>query len=222
MSQLLAELITLRGAIDRIRQRYAWEQEQIERLHARLRELEAEKTLLVRVVGLIDRTIMVVSANGIGRIESTVTNGLNLVFAGQEPMAFRVMKKEGALGNSYELEIQQGAVHGPILDTFGGGVANVTSFLLRVMMLKRFKLAKFLVLDESFNNVSGQYLPMVSELLRSLAHEGDFTIFAVSHQAVLAAAADHVYRAIENPDGPPLLQRLTSAQMAEIRREAGV
>lgn len=220
MSQLHSQLIAIRSSLDHIRQRHTLEQQQIVRLQQRLDTLATEKELLLKTVGLIDRTIAVISANGIGKIEATVTNGLNLVFSDQERLEFHINKKDGSRGNTYELEVQQGDARGPILDTFGGGIVNVTSFLLRVMLLKRFKLAKVLVLDESFNNVSAQYLPMVSELLRSLAHDGGFTIFAVSHQPTLSAAADHVYRAVDTGDGPPILQKLTPAQVAEIRRAA--
>lgn len=216
---LFEELVALRTSLGSVHQRLSFERQTALKLQARMDEIEREKTLLIKAVGLIDRAIVVISSNGIGRIEKTVTEGLQLVF--HDPtLAFKVIKKEGAGGNRYELEGWQGEVHGPILETFGGGVANVVSFLLRVIMIKRFKLAKFIVIDESFNNVSAQFLPMVSEMLRSLAHDGGYTIFAVTHQPMLAAAADHVYRAVEVPDGPPVLQELSAQQMVEIRRAA--
>jgi hypothetical protein len=79
------------------------------------------------------------------------------------------------------------------MTSFGGGVQNVVAFLLRVILVKRFKLAKFLVLDEQFSNVSPEYQPKVSQMLRELADLG-FTIFAVSHQPMITEAADTVYR----------------------------
>jgi ABC-type Mn2+/Zn2+ transport system ATPase subunit len=66
-------------------------------------------------------------------------------------------------------------------------------------MIKRFQLGKLLVVDETFNNVSPKYLPKVSELLKTLADD-DFTIFAISHQAPLADAADHAYTVYPGPE----------------------
>jgi DNA repair ATPase RecN len=182
-----------------------FEQDALARHKRRMGELEEEKVLTVKAVALIDKAIGVVSANGVGRMESTVTNGLRLIF-GDPQLAFRVLKKEGKQGNSYYIEVQKGDVSGPILETFGGGVANVVSFLLRVIMIKRFKLARVLICDETFNNVSARILPAVSETLRSLARDGGYTILAVTHQPILASAADHVYRVMaDTPEDPPKL-----------------
>lgn len=212
LSQLTTELTALRTRLARVHQRLEYENQQATRIETRLTEIETEKTALVKAVALIDKTIEVVSANGVGRIETTVTNGLRLVFA-DPTLALKVVKNEGKRGNSYELIGKQGDVEGPFLETFGGGIANVASFLLRVLMLKRFKLAKLLVLDESFNNVSVNNLPRVSKLLKVMVDEGGYTIIAVTHQPILALAADNIYRATPNPDGPPTLEKITHGEV---------
>lgn len=218
MSELTQELTALRTRLDRVRQRLEFERQATRRIDTRLSEIESEKGDLVKAVALIDKTIEVVSANGIGRIESTVTNGLRLVF-NDPTLSMKVVKNEGKRGNSYEIVGRQQKgdqlIEGPFLETFGGGVANVASFLFRILMLKRFKLAKVLILDETFNNVSAQYLPMVSKLLRSLAHDGGYTIFAVTHQPILALAADRIYRAVPGIEGePPSLEEITNGELA--------
>lgn len=207
-------LTTHRARLAGVHQRLEYENQQAARFEKRMAEIEAEKAELSKAVGLIDKAIEVISANGVGRIETTVTNGLRLVF--DDPtLGLKILKKEGARGNSYEPVGQQGEVEGPFLDTFGGGIVNVAAFLLRIIMLKRFKLARFLVLDESFNNVSAQYLPMVSELLRSLARDGGYTIFAVTHQPILALAADRIYRVVPGEDGaPPTILQTTASELA--------
>lgn len=217
MNSRHTELTALRTRMDRIHQRRDFERQAAERIEKRLKEIEEDKANLLKAVGLIDRAIEVISANGVGRIETTVSNGLRLVF--EDPtLALKINKKEGARGNSYEIEGQQGEgerlVAGPFLETFGGGIANVAAFLLRVIMLKRFKMARFLVLDESFNNVAAQSQPMVSELLRTLTRDGGFTILAVTHQPILARAADRIYRAVPHENASPTIERVTSSQLA--------
>ena len=168
------------------------------KLKASMDEYAASKADLLKAIALIDKTIGIVSANGIGKIESTVTNGLRLVFDNPD-YGIRVIKKETARGNNYSLEVYKGEISGPAQSTFGGGISNVIAFLLRVIMIKRFQLGKLLVVDETFNNVSPKYLPKVSELLKTLADDG-FTIFAISHQAPLADAADHAYTVYPGPE----------------------
>jgi hypothetical protein len=219
MTDLSTELTTLRSRMSRIRQRLEFERAAATRIDSRLVALEAEKLDLVKAVTLIDQTIGVVSANGIGRIESTVSNGLRLVF-GDPSLSLKVIKNEGKRGNSYEIVGRQLKgeewVEGPFLETFGGGVANVASFLLQVLIQKRFKMAKVFILDERFNNVSAQALPKVSKLLRSLAHDGGYTILAVTHQPILAMSADRIYSAVPGPgDMSPMLEEITHQQLSD-------
>ncbi len=213
VTKIHTELTTLRSRLSRVHQRLEFETAAVKKIEARLTEIEAEKAKLVKVVALIDKGIEIISANGVGRIETTVTNGMRLVF--DDPsLALKIVKNSGARGSSYELVGQQGEVEGPFLDTFGGGIANVVSILLRIIMLKRFKMAKLLVCDESFNNVSEQYLPMVSQLLRSLAKDGGYTILAVTHQSVLAQAADTIYEVVPQEGDSPKLVLTTAGALA--------
>jgi DNA repair ATPase RecN len=208
----VSHLLPLLGTV---RSRSSAEQATIARLRADISKIETDKAQLLKAVALIDGAIQVVSANGIGVIEQLVTTGLRLVF--DDPsMSFIVVKKEGARGNSYELEVQIGELRGPILETYGGGVANVVAFLLRVILINRFQLAKFLIVDESFNNVSVEFLPMVSELLKQLTQARDYTIFAVTHQPTLAAAADNVYRVVPHLGAPPTLHKLSETEVARL------
>src|SRR5271167_630304 len=170
------------------RQQLNYEDQNLTRLRSKIAQIETAKAQFVMGVGLIDRCIQIISANGLGKIESIVSAGLQMVFH-DKSMGLVLNKKEGARGSSYELLMRQGDFMGKPMDSFGGGPVNVIAFLLRVIMVKRFKLAKFLAVDESFNNVSSDHLPLVSEMLKKLCRDHGFTILAVTHQPVLAQAA---------------------------------
>lgn len=191
-----------------------YEAAQVVRLKGKITQLEEDKKQLVKAIGIIDRVITIISANGIGKIESIVSGGLQLAFP--QPYEFVIEKKEGARGNSYRLLIRKGKITGPLMSTFGGGVVNVTAFLLRVIMIKRFKLAKFLAVDESFNNVSEHFLPQVSAMMTKLCHDHGFNILAVSHQPILASAADIVYEVVPG-DETPTLRRLDALELAVLK-----
>lgn len=103
MKELTTSLTQLRSQITGIVARRSFEAEQLEHHRARMLEIEAIKADLVKTLTLIDQTIGVVSANGIGRIETTVTEGLRLVF-NDPTLAFRILKAEGTRGSSYYIE----------------------------------------------------------------------------------------------------------------------
>jgi hypothetical protein len=88
-----------------------------------------------------------------------------------------------------------------IVEGHGGGVADVISFLLRVVVLSlaRPRLALVLVLDEPFRHVSLEYLRGCATLLRELNRTAGVQFILVTHKPDLLDAADVVYRtAVEN------------------------
>ena len=192
---LLQRATAFRAFCLQLSQRVSYEQSAILRLQDKVRCIESEVSDLRKALALIDRCIELVSATGIGKIESIVTGGLQQVFKDdREPISFLVEKKETARGYSYRLLCKQGKTIGSPMVAFGGGVQNLCAFLLRVIMIKRFKLAKVIVLDESFNNVNGaRNQRRLSEMLRTLADDFGFTILAITGQKRLAEAADRIY-----------------------------
>jgi DNA repair ATPase RecN len=198
-----------------IQEQIGYEAAQVVRLKGKISQLEEDKKQLVKAVGIIDRVITIISANGIGKIESIVSGGLQLIWPN---LSFVIEKKEGARGNSYRLLLRRGKIVGPLMDTFGGGSINVVAFLLRVIMIKRFKLAKFLAIDEGFNGVSAHYLPRVSAMISKLCHDHGFNVLAVTHQPILASAADIVYEGIPGEgEVLPVLKQLGPLEVALLK-----
>lgn len=191
---LVSRIGNVRSGVNRIGQQLEYESATVVRLGDRIKTLEEEKAQLVKAIGLIDRCIQIISSNGIGKIEGIVSDGLRRVF-GDPTFCFVVEKKAQARGNVYRLLVKQGdgEPYDP-MNSFGGGVRNVIALLLRLILIKRFKLAKLIVLDEQFNDVSADYLPAVSALLRTLTDKHGYTILAVTHQPILALEADRAYQ----------------------------
>lgn len=206
---LVSRLGKVRATVSSIDQRLQYETATLARLSTRIKQLEEEKAQLVKAVGTLDRCVQLVSANGIGKIEGIVSDGLRTVFQNNH-IGLLIEKKETARGNSYRLLVKKGETVGNPMDSFGGGVQNVVAFLLRIILIKRFKLAKFVALDEQFSNVSPEYQPKVSEMLKTLAQLG-FTIFAISHQPTITSAADTIYEVVVDEGMPPALRKINRA-----------
>ena len=171
---------------------------------------ENDKAHYLKCNAVLDRLIQEVSAKGVGRVEAVVTQGLQLVF-GPKVSCF-LERRDMAKGTTYSIKLKvqtpQGEVVGDPMDSFGGGPVNLISFLMRVLMIHRFKLSKLMVLDEAFNNVSRDHLDAVSTLLKTLTEEHDYSILAITHQPELTAKADHVYK-IAGVLGSPTLTLLS-------------
>jgi len=178
---------------------------------AKLVSIEADKILHTKAIGVMDKAIQVISANGIGKIESVVSDGLKLIF--DDDYKLIIERKEGVRGESYKILVEKRGFAAPPIETVGGGVVNVISFLLRVIMIQRFKLAKLIVLDESMNNVSPEFIPKVSEMMKTLCDEHGYCILAITQQAALATSADKVF-VVENG---PLLRELRQEELDELK-----
>jgi len=216
MDQALASRLgKVHAVVSSIDQRLQYETATVSRLTSRIKQLEDEKAQLIKAVGTLDRCIQIVSANGIGKIESLVTDGLQRVF-GKPDLGLVIEKRETARGNTYRLLVQKGETIGNPMDSFGGGVQNVVGFLLRIILIKRFKLAPFIALDEQFSNVSADYQPQVSRMLKTLAGLG-FTIFAISHQPTITSAADIIYEVLTEEGRPPMLRKVDGPRLDELR-----
>lgn len=180
-----------------------------------MQDLETKKAHLLKCAAVLDKLTQEVASKGVGRVEQVVTQGLQVVFGPN--VACILEKKDGAKGTTYAIRLKvttkAGEVVGDPMDSFGGGPVNIMSFLLRVLMIHRFKLARLLVLDESFNNVSREYLGAVSALLKTLVDDHGYHILAVTHQPELAANATRAYR-VGGEIGEPTLRCLTVGEEA--------
>lgn len=102
-----------------------------------------------------------------------------------------------------------------IMDARGGGLVNVVSFLLRVLVLlsARPAMRRLLVLDETWNNVSAEYIPNLIALIQRIAEDGDVQMLIVTHRPEFMEAADVAYR-FELVDGVTRVEKIRSREDA--------
>ncbi len=75
----------------------------------------------------------------------------------------------------------------------GGGIQVVLSFILNVYLIRIYNLRPFIVMDESFTQISSQYLPNFIQFLRYLIEELDFVFLWVSHDERVMPYFDTVF-----------------------------
>lgn len=212
LTQRVSHLVTTVGGLRARREAVGL---QLSTARKTMLDLETRKAHLIKCTAVLDKLTQEVARKGVGRVEQVVTQGLQVVFGPN--VSCILEKKEGARGTTYAIKLKvvtaQGEVIGDPMDSFGGGPVNITAFLFRVLMIHRFKLARLLVLDETFNNVSREYLRAVSSLLKTLVEDHGYQILAVTHQPELAAQATKAYR-VSGEIGDPTLHCLTVGEEA--------
>lgn len=140
------------------------------------------------------------------RVETLVTRGLRAVFKRQDfEFVFKVSLKRDIFGVYPVLRSDFGEhqIEESIADGHGGGVADVVSFILKVIILSlaRPKIAPLMILDESFKHVSPAYLRGVSGLIKELAETANIQFIMVTHKPELLDSADVIYKSSLNDDG---------------------
>jgi DNA repair exonuclease SbcCD ATPase subunit len=191
--------------------------EEAEETAVRQKEQAARLDQVVALLAALQETWRNSFQEAVGRL---VSQGLAGVF-GEELDLVVEMGMSGDLPTA-RFAVRDGrGLETDVMDARGGGLVNVASFLLRVLLLlsARPPLARLLVLDESFSNVSAEYLPTLTALLRRICEEGNFEILLVTHRPELADAADVAYE-FKLVDGVTEVRRIKKPE--DERAEAGV
>lgn len=82
-------------------------------------------------------------------------------------------------------------------DGIGGGILAIVGFVLQVFYLGYFKLAKIIFCDESFSQISDQYIDGLMSFIQKLSEKKGFIFVLISHDKRLIDRGDKVYE-VEN------------------------
>jgi len=82
-------------------------------------------------------------------------------------------------------------------DGIGGGILAIVGFILQVFYLGYFKLAKVIFCDESFSQISDQYIDGLMSFIHQLSEKKGFIFVLVSHDKRLIERGDKIYE-VEN------------------------
>ena len=132
------------------------------------------------------------------KIEKIINFGLQSVF--DNGMSFKIVpeikRNQVEMGFKLEETLSTGeVVQSDLLDSHGGGIVNLVSFLLRlvVLLFSPNNFQKIMVLDESFNNISVDYREKVSDLLKRLSEKLGIQFILITHFHEFSLYADKVF-----------------------------
>lgn len=169
------------------------------------KDLQETISRLEKDYAAIEKAIVVLQSFGESKqqelqskIETLVTHGLQTIFG--DDLHFRIKTSYRGKLSAMDFEVVSNLdgveVATPVLDSRGGGVAAVAGFIIRLILLLLFKdkTDPILVLDESFAQVSQEYVPTLAEFIRELVDKTRVQIILVTHSDGYSAVADRVYR----------------------------
>jgi hypothetical protein len=197
----------LRGLESRVRQaRYAYEQrvgaarqlgEEGLRVETQVSRLQADLERHSKVSALLTSLGEQAQQQAQERLEQLVTRGLQVIFGSE--LSFHVIQSVKANQAVTEFVIRSeydgSTVDTPVMDSRGGGMAAVTGFMIRLVVLLLTPGARrILFLDETFAHVSREYEPRLAEFLAEVAERAGVQLVLVSHSDAYDDAADVKYR----------------------------
>jgi DNA repair exonuclease SbcCD ATPase subunit len=132
------------------------------------------------------------------RVQSLVDQGLKRVFGLEYD--FKVRSELSGKQVKTRFFVVNEGLELNLLDSVGGGIADVVSFLLRIVLLilKRPPQRKILILDEPFKWVSAGHMASLAELITELSETLKLQIIFVTHRPELVEAATTVVRVSKN------------------------
>ena len=161
--------------------------------------LKKENDLLSKASTVLKHLLDVMVKDEIQKMAGLMTYGLKTVFDDQNLTFFPVISKK-ANKIHIDLNTQNEGIEGGF-GSFGGSVAVVESFLLRVLCMLKMNLARFMLLDETFAAVGAEYIPNTSRLISEMSKKLDMDILLVTHQPEFQNYANRVYKVKESSEG---------------------
>jgi hypothetical protein len=162
-------------------------------------DLKKEIDILTKVSTVLKHLLDTMVKDEISRMAGLITYGLKTIFDDQN-LTFvpEITKKNEKV--HIELKTHNEGIEGDY-SSFGGSVAVIESFLLRILCVLKKNYARLMFLDETFAAVGEEYIANTGKLISELSKKLNLDILLVTHQKEFMHTADHVYRVKESHTG---------------------
>jgi len=169
-------------------------------------DLKERLTYLHIAEKILQEVVEKVSQQNLLKIEAFVNRALNLIFTDLN-LSFKIQQDVKRGNNVYYFEIYKDNICGNI-NSFGGGIISVIAVVLKILfniITKRFPL---LVLDETSSFLAVNYIPNMSDFLKTLSKEFNLPILLVTHQKEFAVAADNCFEISLDSQGNTIINQI--------------
>jgi DNA repair exonuclease SbcCD ATPase subunit len=166
--------------------------QQIEDNKSKLLELSHKREIYSKSVEIFVLIQQVTQQQVKDGFDKLVTYALNYIF--EQPYKFELyFEKRGNLTEcNFKLFDPKGVEITEFFDGLGGGVLDIISIALRIVLLElhKPKIDSFICLDEPTRNVSAQFLPKCAQFFKEINRKIKRQMIIVTHQEILMEHAD--------------------------------
>lgn len=128
-------------------------------------------------------------------VEQLVTQGLRSIFE-DATIQFNIdfVTKRNQIEAEFTLsrEEDKTRIQGDILSTYGGGIVDVISISLRIIIMQLMKIKGPLILDEPGKNISAQFISAFGKFLTEVSNTFDRQIIMITHNNKLVEFANNM------------------------------
>ena len=172
------------------------------RLTQEITSLKDETDILSKVSQVFKHLLDKMVRDEIEKMAGLVTYGLKATFEDQDLSFKPVVEKKN--DRIYITLKTVNGDHEAEFGSFGGSVAVVESFLLRVICMIKLNLARLMLLDETFGAIGEEgsdYIQSTSKFMSELCSKLNIDVLLVTQHAGFGAHADRVYKLKNSPHG---------------------
>lgn len=174
-------------------------QKQISDQLAEIQQYEYEAELYQKSSEIFKFWLETLLKNNIDSVSDLVTNGLQHVIFDQD-LQFKIKQELKFNRLSMNFLIEENGIEGDPIDSFGGGAVLIASFILRLAVMARLKMANLLLLDESMFAVANKYVPFAAEFMKQISEKVGVHILMVTHNDEFMANSHIAYEAYTSSD----------------------
>lgn len=189
------KLMAFRDQLIREKTRQEEAQKQLDSLVIACTTLEQQQETLQAVLNLLEQSNIVSRDYMKSEIEKLVSQGLQIIF--ENPyIDFSINFTTKRNQTEAEFIISKGKdgerITGDILYSNGGGVIDIVSISLRIIIMQLLKVQGPLLLDEPGKNISTQYVGNFGKFLTQISKTFDRQIIMITHNEKLAMFANAI------------------------------
>ncbi|KKM99144.1 hypothetical protein LCGC14_1150900 [marine sediment metagenome] len=168
---------------------------QLDETSRECKELEETNKVLTSVLLLLEQCNIAARDFVKVEVEQLVTQGLRSIFE-DDTIQFNIdfITKRNQIEAEFTLsrEEDKTRIQGDILSTYGGGVVDVISISLRIIIMQLMKVKGPLILDEPGKNISAQFISAFGKFLTEVSNTFDRQIVMITHNSKLVEFANNI------------------------------
>lgn len=196
------QLVSIQNRLEKFKAELIKEDARKEMRTSQLTEKINECTKITSINKILSDTLFLLEQCNIAardfvkvEVEQLVTQGLRSIFE-NNTIQFNIdfVTKRNQIEAEFTLSREKDKVkiQGDILTTYGGGVVDVISISLRIIIMQLMKIKGPLILDEPGKNISAQFISAFGKFLTEVSNTFDRQIIMITHNGKLVEFANNI------------------------------